>query len=293
MSAVWRSAEGEAQIKTLYRGFLDRWPVPRAEHRLQTGQGETFVVESGPADGPALVLLHGSAFNSVTWMGDIAAWARHFRVFAVDLIGEPGFSAPSRPDLDSAAHAEWLDEVLDGLGLETAAFAGLSLGGWMALDYATRRPGRVTRLVLIAPGGIGRNRNILLWALPLLMLGSWGRRKLVAKIGIEQPRDPSPAQRSVAEMHKAIFANFRARRTPLPIAGDAALARLTMPVLAILGGRDVFIDSAGARDRLKRHVPHAHIVWLEDAPHAILGQTALIGDFLANGQPHTTIVPPA
>ena len=76
---------------------------------------------------PALVLLHGSAFNSVTWMGDVATWAVNFRVFAVDIIGQPGLSAPSRLPYDSDAYARWLDGVLDGLKVEKAAFIGISL----------------------------------------------------------------------------------------------------------------------------------------------------------------------
>ena len=33
------------------------------------------------------------------WMGDVADWGQDFRVYAVDLVGEPGLSAPSRPRL--------------------------------------------------------------------------------------------------------------------------------------------------------------------------------------------------
>jgi hypothetical protein len=30
-----------------------------------------------------VILLHGTAFNSTMWMGDIAAWSQHFRVYAL------------------------------------------------------------------------------------------------------------------------------------------------------------------------------------------------------------------
>jgi hypothetical protein len=46
------------------------------------------------------------------WMADVAAWAAHFRVYAIDMIGEPGLSARSRPPLHSEAHALWLDDVM-------------------------------------------------------------------------------------------------------------------------------------------------------------------------------------
>jgi hypothetical protein len=53
------------------------------------------------------VLLHGAGANTVMWMGDAADWSTARRVYAVDVIGEPGLSAPSRPPLASGAYADW------------------------------------------------------------------------------------------------------------------------------------------------------------------------------------------
>lgn len=40
-------------------------------------------------------------------MGDVTEWAKHFRTYAVDVIGQPGFSAPSRPAYESDDYAAW------------------------------------------------------------------------------------------------------------------------------------------------------------------------------------------
>ena len=66
----------------------------------------------------------------------------------------------------------------------------------------------------------------------------------------------------------------------MPRFSDAALAQLTMPVLAILGGRDAFIDSPGTRERLAARAPHADIRYLPDASHFLMGHTADIDAFL-------------
>jgi pimeloyl-ACP methyl ester carboxylesterase len=143
----------------------------------RTREGETFVVASGPREAPALLLLHGSGTNAAMWRGEVATWARDFRVYAVDVIGEPGLSAPSRPPWGSEAYAGWLDDVLAGLGHPSASIVGVSLGGWLAIDYATRRPGRVQRLVLLCPGGIGRQKwAVFLLVLLVLPFGQWGTR---------------------------------------------------------------------------------------------------------------------
>ena len=133
-------------------------------------------------------MLQGSGANAAMWLPDIETFAQRLRVHAVDVIGEPGGSAPSRPRLGSVAYAEWLDDVLDGLNLDSAALVGVSLGGALALDYAARRPQRVDRLVLLAPSGIGRQRNgFLVKAILLQLLGDRGRRRLLSSaLGVRQ-----------------------------------------------------------------------------------------------------------
>ena len=58
-------------------------------------------------------------------MGDIAALAQSFRVYAVDVIGEPGLSAPSRPSVHSDAYASWLSDLVGRLGLNRFSLAGI------------------------------------------------------------------------------------------------------------------------------------------------------------------------
>ncbi len=281
MTSVFKSVEGERKVRKRYFEFLNNWPV-RSEHvRLATREGETFVVVSGREDAPPLLLFHGSVANSAMWVGDIAAWAQHFRIYAVDMIGEAGLSAPSRPPLDSEAHALWLDDVMAGLSLRRASIAGVSLGGWLALDYAVRRPERVHAVAVLCPGGIGRQKiGFLFRILPLLLLGSRGRRKAAELVLGRMPADASPAARRMAEFFQLIHENFRPRRVKLPVFSDDVLRQLKMPLMAIVGGKDMLIDSADTRNRLERNVAHAEIRYLPEAGHFIPGQTAAILDFL-------------
>ena len=279
MAAIYKTPEGERAVKERYKQFLNYWPVPNQQMRVPTREGETFVIASGPPNAPAVVLLHGTAFNSVMWMGDIVTWAREFRVYAVDIIGDAGLSAASRPSFVSDAHALWMEDVIRGLGVASASFVGISLGGWVALDFATRRPERVTSLVLMAPGGVA-SKNVQLWALPLLALGPWGRRKMTEMISGPRPKNPSPAERAVAEFTGLIFRNMKPRTQKFPVLSDDALQQLTMPVMAILAGKDVFIDSPVVKTRLERNVRNPSIRYLPDSRHAITGQTAPILDFL-------------
>lgn len=280
MAVIYKSEAGKAAVLSLYGQMLDTWPVPAERKVVATRYGDTFVLVAGPEDAPPLVLIHGSSANSGSWIGDMPVWAKDFRVHAVDVIGEPGLSAPSRPPLDSAAYAEWMDDVLDAMGLQSANFVGLSLGGWMALDYAVRRSARVSKLVLISPGGVGRNRNILVWALPLLLLGPWGRTKMMERISGSVMTDPAFQQSDIGRLSALIFQHFIPRTQPLPVHSEAQLRTLPMPVMAVLGGKDVFIDAPLARERLEANVPKLSMRYLPEGLHFLPGQTEAVGEFL-------------
>ncbi|GAA0901441.1 alpha/beta fold hydrolase [Pseudonocardia zijingensis] len=277
MSAVYTSSDGQRAIQERYRELLAGWPVPAEHRRVPTREGETFVLVSGPPDAPALVLLHGSGSNALMWAPDVAAWSAHFRVHAVDLIGEPGLSAPARPPLTSGAYPLWFDDVLDGLGFARASVVGVSLGGWLTLDHATRHPERVERLVLLTPAGLARPKVAgLLAAAALKPFGEWGERKsLEVFLGPEVRR-----QTGSAEFVRLVSRHFRYRREPVPVIEDAALRRLDLPVLAILGGQDAFIHSPRSADRLSRLVPTADIRVLPAVGHLLPAQTEPVLEFL-------------
>jgi len=282
MKPIYRSEDGERQVRERYQAFLQRWPVAHQQFRLATSQGETFGIASGPEGAPPLLLLHGGAANSAMWMGEIAAFAQKFRVYCVDLIGEPGLTAAARPPLASNAYAAWLDDVLRGLSIARASLLGISLGGWLALDYATRRPERVERLAVLCPGGVGRQKLGIVFATIFLgMCGGWGKHKLMERILGRAPADPAPGLKAFIDFMALIHRHFRPRMVKLPVFSDDALRRLQMPVLAIVGGRDVLLDSKQTKRRLEQCAPKAQVVYLPNAGHLISGQTARLVEFLS------------
>jgi pimeloyl-ACP methyl ester carboxylesterase len=245
--------------------------------------GDTFVVTCGAENAPPLLLLHGAGSNSAMWIADAAVLSKQFKLYAVDVIGEPGFSAESRPALNSDAYAQWRDDVLRALSIDRVSMLGISLGGWLALDFATRQPARIDRLALIVPAGIGRQRAGLLFKiLPLLLLGDWGRKKALQIVIGPAAADGYDRRPSYWDFMALVQRHFRRRMQRLPIFADAALRQLRMPVLAVLGAKDVILDSAETKTRLQRAVPHADIRYLPDVGHGVFGERAAILQFLTN-----------
>lgn len=277
MSAIYKSEAGRSAIQVRYREVLREWPVAAEQLRLPTSQGETFVLASGPADAPPVILLHGSGGNSSTWRGDIATWARDFRVYAVDMPGEPGGSAENRPELGSENLALWLDDVLAGLELPAASFVGMSLGGWTALDYAVRRPQRVTKLALLCPGGIGRQKYG--WIFKNLvdhLFNNHDMRRSAAIVTGLSAEEYGGALDDVV----LVFDHFNPRTGKLPIFTDDQLRALPMPVLILVGDRDVMLDSKKTAQRATALIPNADVRILPDTGHAVLGQTEPVREFL-------------
>jgi pimeloyl-ACP methyl ester carboxylesterase len=102
------------------------------------------------ARGPAVVLLHGSAFDAagVSFGHAMATLATGCRVFAPDL---PGFgdSDPMPRGWGFAEYSAFLSPLLAELGLRRASLVGLSMGGGIALGFALDAPEHVERLALI------------------------------------------------------------------------------------------------------------------------------------------------
>jgi pimeloyl-ACP methyl ester carboxylesterase len=280
MTEIYKSDAGRRAVLERYDAILEQWPVASSHHRIETRHGTTFVIESGQTENPPVALLHGSVSNSFAWFGDVERLSASHRVLAVDLIGEAGFSTPNRPSYDSGAYAEWLNDLANALDLPAFAIVGLSLGGWMALTYATTHPDRISRLSLLCPGGVVReSRSFLCKAIFYMLLGKWGQERIVKLVnGGQLPS--SEGLEDAFEFMNLIGEHFKPRTAKLPIFTNADLARLTMPVQVICGENDALIPPQGTLERLTSLAPNVQATLLPETGHVVTGQTERILEFL-------------
>lgn len=116
--------------------------------------------------GPVVLLVHGMAGRSDTWLPVMAALAEHCTVVAPDLLGH-GDSAKPRGDYSLGGFASGLRDLLVALGHERATVVGHSLGGGVVMQFAYQFPERCERIVLESSGGLGDEVNMLLRLLTL------------------------------------------------------------------------------------------------------------------------------
>jgi len=143
--------------------------VTKQLRNVQVHGHEIAYREEGPADdpdAPVLLLVHGMAGSSATWVPAMVDLGERFRCIAPDLVGH-GRSAKPRGDYSLGAQASLLRDLLVALGHERATVVGQSLGGGIAMQFAYQYPERVERLVLVSAGGLGDEVALVLRALTL------------------------------------------------------------------------------------------------------------------------------
>jgi 3-oxoadipate enol-lactonase len=110
----------------------------------------------GPDDGRALVLGNSIGTTAGLWDEQMPAFVRDFRVVRYEHPGHGGSPSPPGPYSIEVLAGDVL-ALLDRLGIERASFAGISLGGMVAMSIGTNAPERVDRLALCCTSaGLGR-----------------------------------------------------------------------------------------------------------------------------------------
>lgn len=140
---------------------------PRLAFRTIHGYRRAYRIAGS---GPVLLLIHGIGDNSATWDSVHAQLAEHFTVIAPDLLGH-GQSDKPRADYSVAAYANGMRDLLAVLDIERVTVVGHSLGGGVAMQFTYQFPHLVERLILVAPGGVTKDVNIVLRCASLPFIG--------------------------------------------------------------------------------------------------------------------------
>lgn len=111
--------------------------------------------------GEAILLVHGIAASSVTWLEAMRALVAQYRVVAPDLLGHGGSEKPTG-DYSLGAHASFLRDLLRALQIGRVTAVGHSFGGGIVMQLSYQHPEVCGRIVLESSGGLGREVNAVL-----------------------------------------------------------------------------------------------------------------------------------
>lgn len=264
MGKVFKTNEGKNDVIKSYDRFLHKLALSYEKFYVNTRYGKTFIISSGEKSNPPLILLHGSGMNSVMWLRDIKEYSKTYRVYAIDMLGEPGKSDENRPSLSGASYAEWLKEVFENLSVERANIIGISLGAWLAIKFSISYPEMLSKLVLLCPSGVGpQKKSFIFKAIAYGVLGEKGIDKLYYKVNGNQQ-----IPEEILKYQKLIGKSFNYRKETIPVFSDNELKLLTMPTVLFVGAKDIMLHSDKTARRLGNLLPHAQINISPKAGHS-------------------------
>lgn len=262
--------------------------------------GSIMIAATASDPSPAAILIHPGVGDRRCWRELMGALLPEVPTVAIDMRGF-GDTPPSAEPFSSTSD---IDAVVREYGDGAIALVGNSFGGGIAIDYALAHPGRVRRLVLIAPALSGSAEPDWVAELgqdvvdqieaaeesgDLDALNRWEARIWLDGHNAAEDRVAGAARELFLQMNHIALTNEGA---PGPLEPPPAIDRLedlTMPVLVIVGTRDLPHQRARSaliaqqvRDgRLVEMEGVAHLPQLED-PTAL---ARIIGSFLAPQAP--------
>ena len=271
----FKTVEGEREFLAAYDAVLGLWPVPYEEVMVPSRFGATHVVVSGPEGAAPLVLLHGFMNTLLMWLPNVEALSKDHRVYAIDTMGHPSKSIPDEPIRNKADFAEWLTTTLDGLRLDKVALAGISHGGWVALNYAVTSPERVKKLTLLAPAASFQpiSKRFLLRTMMSFLPPRHARfESMMSWMGLEE----SPDDTMTGPLLDLIWLggiHFRmppeTRRVMGDVFPDAELRALPMQVLLLIGEDEVIYDPTKAMNRAEQLISELEGALIPGGRHAM------------------------
>jgi pimeloyl-ACP methyl ester carboxylesterase len=262
----WRNPAAEARFRAMEDELWAEYPRRPEPVDVETERGTTRAYRWAGTGDP-IVFLHGIGGTSLLWAG----YAEHLpgrEVWSIDILGDAGRSVQRRPYTEPDDLGAELDQALAALGIRRAHLVGHSLGGWLALNLAVRRPARVASAVLLDPVGIGRLHllGFVLWGFPVL-LGAFA---------------PGPVRRRMARHFRMALLNDK-RAIRLALFGqvnhppripkllpfdDEELRSIGVSVVVLVGERTEPFDVDEVVGRAATSIPNVRVAVVPGAGHA-------------------------
>lgn len=175
--------EDRLWIENDYNRRLKSITVDYTLDRVLTRYGHTQMLTAGINNTQPVIFLHAMGLNLTSWTPNIEVLSEHFKVIALDLIGDQGRSIVRRDYPENITeYTLWLNDIIEILQLKDVVLVGCSMGGWIAHGYSIEYPEKVKGLVLISPAaGIPQKTKWMSILMKMLFTNDEMKLKKVAR----------------------------------------------------------------------------------------------------------------
>lgn len=275
LPSPFKSEKGEAEYMAAYKATMKLWPVPYEDMHVLTRFGDTHLVACGPKDAPPMVLLHCFFMSLTVWAHNIADFSRDYRVYALDMMGQPSKSIPDQAMRDRGEMAEWLTGILDALRISQTDLIGWSYGGFAALNYAIHRPDRLRKLVLLTPIGsfVPPKTQFYIRGMLTRLPGRFWSNSEMHWMFYEPNLKDEKTKRMFDLITNQFYKGVRYFRLPptvLPVPyKDEELNSVKNPTLLLIGQQESLYDPVPAIERAKKLIPNIKTQLIPHAGHEL------------------------
>jgi pimeloyl-ACP methyl ester carboxylesterase len=237
-----------------------------------------YYVDTGPGtSGETIVFSHGLLWGTELFEAQIAALRGTYRCIAWDHRGQ-GQSDPDLTRDDIGIELVWQDavELIEALGVAPVHFCGLSMGGFVAMRMAARRPDLVKSLMLLEtssdPEPIENLPRYRMMIMAVKLLGPKVVKRRVAPIMLGKSILTDTSRRADVEKFSELMSRrkdgWRAvngvlSRAPI----HSELGRIKTPTLVIVGEEDVATPVPKA-EKIVSAIAGAKLVKIPRAGHS-------------------------
>lgn len=249
-------------------------------------------------EGSPVLWLHGSGPGASGW-SNFRSNAAHLAEYGycsilLDSVGYGHSSKPTDRGYTMDFMAGCAAGVMEALGHDSYAIVGNSQGGAQAIWIALNHPERVSKLVLMAPGGLEEREVYMeMRGIRSMLRCIYGPEGItlagMEKVFSKQVFAPQNVPDGVIQRRYDVAMQqprhvFESMRVPNQ---EHELDKLTCPVLGLWGMQDVFCPPTGAT-KLAERVPDCRVILLNRCGHWVMVEhedvfNRSVADFLQHG----------
>ena len=222
---------------------------------------------------PTILLMHGSGLTHIVWSLHEQFYASHgFNVLAVDLPGHGDSEGPSLSSIQEIS--DWVKDLANELNLKKINFIGHSQGCLVGIDFASRYPELIERLVLVAGSyKLPVNQDLLDLAeagdeKALLLMMKWGYEGSKAFIG------GNPVKKiinSTREIREILYVDLRACNNYK--SGKDSLEKINCSTLCIFGDLDKMVPLE-VGNKMAEKIKNSKVKVITNCGHMIIFERA-------------------
>jgi len=285
--SVFRNELGKNKVLTEYDLIIESIGIPFEEKYFDTCLGRTHVIISGQVEKPPIILIHAFYATAASWYQNLKILSENYRVYTVDIIGDPNKSEPIKLIRNLNDFIKWFNDLMHELKIEKADFIGNSVGAFHVVNFALHSPEKVKRMILIGPAATFR--QIMPFYLNTFPGGMTGFSFLV-KYAVKWIENRVPFEDKFRKLFYLTLKYGKSANQVFPkVFTNEELGKIKTPTLLIYGDKEVIYDINKSIERAKKYMNNLIVKIVSNANHITAASNAkltndLIIEFLEHGR---------